>query len=132
MPTKFQKVMDVFSAKFREVCVFIDDNSIVTKETKQNHTDEVREILETFDGAKLQLLVGKCETAKQEIEFFGFEITSQGILPVISKVQGITEKLRLTNLKELRSFLGAVNHINKFIPDLASMCLQRRSTELER
>ena len=49
-------------------------------------------------------------------------MTSQGISLVNSKVQGITEKLQLTNLKELRSFLGAVNQFNKFIPDFASMC----------
>ena len=54
-------------------------------------------------------------------------MTSQGISPVNSKVQGITEKLRPTNLKELRSFLGAVNQFNKFIPDLASICFPFRS-----
>ena len=42
-------------------------------------------------------------------------------------MQGITEKLRPTNLKELRSFLGAVNQISKFVPDLASICSNFRS-----
>ena len=54
-------------------------------------------------------------------------MTSQGISPVNSKVQGITEKLRPTNLKVLRSFLGAVNQFSNFIPHLASMCFQFRS-----
>ena len=47
-----------------------------------------------------------------------FQIVRKGKLPVNTKVQGITEKLRPTNLKELRSFLGAVIQFNKFIPDL--------------
>ena len=122
MPTEFQKVMDILLAKFREVFVFIDDILIVTKLSKQNHLDKVREILKTLDEAKLQLKAGKCKIAKQEIEWLGFKMTSQGISPVNSKVQGIREKLWSTNLKELRSFLGAVNQFNKFIPDLASMC----------
>ena len=54
-------------------------------------------------------------------------MTNNGISPVNTKVQGITEKLRPLNLKEMRSFLGAVNQFNKFIPDLASICFQFRS-----
>ena len=65
--------------------------------------------------------------AKQEIEWLGFKLRSHGTSPVNSKVQGITEKLRPTNLKELRSFLGAVNQFNKFIPDLAAICFPFRS-----
>ena len=79
----------------------------------------MREILKTLDHAELQLKAGKCNFAKNEIEWLGFKLTEQGISPVNTKVQGITEKLRPTNLKELRSFLGAVNQFNKFIPDLA-------------
>ena len=121
MPTEFQKVLDNLLAKFREVFVFIDDILIVTKGTKQDHIEKVRKILKTLDAAKLQLKARKCNIAKQEIEWLGFKLTSHGISPVNSKVQGIPEKLRPTNLKELRSFLGAVNQFNKFIPDLAAI-----------
>ena len=55
------------------------------------------------------------------------KLTEKGILPINTKVQGITEKLRPTNFKELRSFLGAVNQFNKFIPDLAIICSPFRS-----
>ena len=137
MPTKFQKVMDVLLARFREVFVFIDDILIVTKGTKQEHLDKVREILIVIDDAELQLKAGKCKFAKQEIEWLGFKLTSSGISPINSKVQGLTEKLRPTNLKELISFLGAVNQFNNFVPDLASICFpfrsilkKRRSVEL--
>ena len=117
MPTEFQKVMDNLLAKFRDVFVFINDVLIVTKGTKQQHLDKVREILKAFDEAELQLKAGKCIFAKQENEWLGFKLTVSN-----SKVQGITEKLRPTNLKELGSFLGAVKQFKKFVPDLASIC----------
>ena len=132
MPTEFQKVMDNLLAKFREVFVFIYDILIATKGTKQNHIEKVREILKT----KLQLKAEKCNVAKQEIEWLGFKLTSNGISPVNSKVQGTTEKLRPTILNydrpvrkttTDRSFLGAVNQFNKFIPDLAAICFSIRS-----
>ena len=113
-------------AKFREVFVFIDDILIVTKGNKAEHLNKVREILKVLDEAELQLKAGKCKIAKQEIEWLGFKLTSSGISPINSKVQGITEKLRPTNLKELRSFLGAVNQFNRFVPDLATICFLLR------
>ena len=107
--------------------VYISDILIVTEVTKQNHLDKVQEFLRTLDEAKLKLKAANCKIANQEIEWLGFQMTSQGISPVNSKVQGITEKLRPTNLKELRSFLGAVNQFKKIIPDLASICFPFRS-----
>ena len=115
MPTDFQKVMDLLLARFREVFVFIDDILIVTKGTTQEHLDKVREILKVIDDAELQLKAGKCNFAKQEIEWLGFKLTNSGISPINSKGQGITEKLRPTNLKELRSILGqSTNSINSY------------------
>ena len=99
MPTKFQKEMDIVLAKFREVFVFVDDFPIVTKGTEKEHLDKVREILKTLDQAESQLKAGNSVFAKNEIEWLGFKLTENGILPLNTKVQGITEKLRLTNLK---------------------------------
>ena len=127
MPTEFQKVMDLLLARFREVFVFIDDILIVPKGTKNEHLNKVREILKAMNEAKLQLKAGKFNFAKQEIEWLGFKLTSSGISPIITKVQGIFDKLRPTNLKELRSFLGVVNQFNRFVPDLATICFPFRS-----
>ena len=54
-------------------------------------------------------------------------MSGEGIAPINGKVQGTTERLRLRNLKELRSFLGAFNQLNKFVPDLANICAPFRS-----
>ena len=66
MPTEFQKVMGLLLARFREVFVFIDDISIVTKGTKNEHLNKVREILKAMNEAKLQFKAGKCNFAKQK------------------------------------------------------------------
>ena len=57
----------------------------------------------------------------------GFKLTKSGVSPINDKVQGITERLRPKNLKELRSCLGAVNQLNNFIPELATLCAPFRS-----
>ena len=66
MPTDFRKVMDLLLAKFREVFVFVDDISIITKGTKNEHLNKMQEILKVMNEAQLQLKAGKCTFAKQE------------------------------------------------------------------
>ena len=48
-------------------------------------------------------------------------------MPNKSKAQGLSHRLRRTNLKQLRSFFGAVNQFNKFIPNLASISFPFRT-----
>ena len=49
-----------------------------------------------------------------------------GIKPINAKVQAITEKVTPKNLKELRPYLGTVNQLNRFIPNLAQLCHELR------
>ena len=65
--------------------------------------------------------------AQESIEWLGYKLTRTGISSVNAKSQGISERLRQTNLKQLRSFLGAVNQFNKFIPNLAAISFPFRS-----
>ena len=65
MPREFQKGMDSLLAKFREDFVFVYDILIVTKGTKKEPLDKVREILKSMNAAKLQLKAGKCNFAKK-------------------------------------------------------------------
>ena len=127
MPTEFQKVMDKLLVRFREVFVFIDDILIVTKGTKNEHMTKVREILKVLDLANLQIMADSCKIAHNQIEWLGFKLTNSGVSPVNNKVQGITKRLRPSSLKELRSYLGAVIHLNKFIPDLSMECFLFRN-----
>ena len=127
MPTEFQKLMDLTLASINSVFVYIDDILIVTKGTKQQHMNKVREVLKILDNANLQLKAEKCVVAQESIEWLGYKLTRTGISPVNAKSQGISERLRPTNLKQLRSFLGAVNQFNKFIPNLAAISFPFRS-----
>ena len=119
--------MDLTLANINSVFVYIDDILIVTKRTKQQHVYKVREVMRILDDANLQLKVGKCIITQDSIEWLGFKLTRTGISPIITKSQGISERLRSTNLKQLRLFLGAVNRIDNFIPSLASISFSFRS-----
>ena len=108
--------------------LYIDDVIIVTKGTKQEHLNKVREVIKILDEANIQLkAVKKCIIAQESIEWLRYKMTRTGISPVNAKAQGIGDRLRPNNLKHLRSFLGAVNQFNKFIPKLASISFPFRT-----
>ena len=68
MPTDFQKVMDITLANINSVFVYTDDILIVTKGSKQQHMNKVREVLKILDNANLQLKAAKCVVAQECIE----------------------------------------------------------------
>ena len=135
-PTEFQKLIDITLANVNSVFVYIDDILIVTKGTKQEHLNKVREVMKILDEANLQLKAKKCMIAQESI--WGLNLgmvgvfSTTGISPRNTKAQGISDRLRPTNLKQLRSFLGAVNQFNKFIPNLASISFPFRTILKER
>ena len=116
MPTEFQKVMDLTLANINSVFVYIDDILIVTKGTKHDPINKVREVMKRLDEANLQLKAEKCVIARTSIEWLGYKLSRTGISPINTKAQEISCRLRPTSLKQLRSFLGAVNQFNNFIP----------------
>ena len=117
MPTEFQKLMDLTLAKINSVFVYIDDILIVTKGSKQEHVNKVKEVLRILNEANLQLKPEKCAIDQENKEWLGYKLTRTCLSTIIAKAQGISEKLRPTKLKQLRSFLGAVNQFNIFIPN---------------
>ena len=67
MPTEFQKLVDLTLVNVSSVFVYIGDILIVTKETKIEHLDKVREVI-FLDEANLQLKREKCVIAQDCIE----------------------------------------------------------------
>ena len=121
MPSEFQRIMEKILTNIANVYVLIDDILLVTKGTNKEHEEKVREVFKKLDSRKLQLKEDKCRIAKNEIEWFGFDISEKVVKPHDEKIQGISGKMKPKKLKDLRSYLGAVNQLIKFIPGLAQL-----------
>ena len=65
--------------------------------------------------------VAESQIGKTDTDWMGFILSKNGIKLVNSKIQAITEKIRPKNMKELRSFMGAINQMNRFRPSLANL-----------
>ncbi|KAG1224000.1 hypothetical protein G6F67_009569 [Rhizopus microsporus] len=100
--------------------VYLDDILIFSK-TKEEHQQHVHHVLCLLRDAQLIANLKKCEFGKQELIFVGFKITPNGILPSPAKVDAIRNWPRLSNVQEVRQFMGLAQHYRRFIPRFAAI-----------
>ena len=122
MPAEFQKVMDYTLKGLQNTYCFLDDIIIVSTATEADHLAYVFKCLKKLDDDNLRINLQKCHFVKIQIEWLGYKFTQTGISPLESKTAAILTIPPPTTLKRLRSFLGPVHYIGKFIPHLAQLC----------
>ena len=79
--------------------------------------------------------MAKCHLVKDQIERPGQRITPSGITPLSNKTDAIQKLTSLSDLKKLRSFMGSVQQLGKFITNLSQFChslqpLLKKNTKL--
>ena len=122
IPAEFQKAMDYTLIGLSLTYCFLDDIIVVSKGTKESHLKYVYKCLQKLDADNLRTNLSKCHFAKHQINWLGFTFSQNGVKPIESKTAAISESKAPKTLKQLRSFLGSVHHLSKFIPNLAKIC----------
>ena len=121
MPAEFQKAMDRTLNHAENTFCFRDDILIVSKGSEQEHEKLIMNVLEKLEKENLALKLSKCEFFQQEVNWLGHKLSLEGISPKITKTEAILKLSPPTSLKQLRSFLGSINHLAKFIPNAATL-----------
>ena len=63
----------------------------------------------------------KCQFGKSTLSFLGHIISADGVSPDPNKVKAIASMKTSTTTTELRRFLGMVNQLGKFTPEIAEL-----------
>ena len=115
-----QRHMDKIFRDLPFVFAYIDD-ILIFSETEEDHKRHLREVFERLAHHKLNISIGKCTFAVPEIDFLGFRITSEGLLPMPQKVTALTEFEMPSDYAGLRRFLGMVNFYRRFVPHFSDI-----------
>ena len=91
-------------------------------ETLAEHLESLEEVLMRLASVGLKVKWSKCKFLVPSIEFLGHLIDGMAIHPLPNKIQAIQQAPTLTNLTELKSYIGLLSYYGKFLPHL-STCL---------
>ena len=122
MSAEFQKAMDYTLVGLSNTYCFLDDIIVVSKGTKESHLQYVYKCIQKLDADNLRINLSKFHFAKHQINWLGFTFSQNGVKPIESKTAAIAEIKAPKTLKQLRSIVGSVHHLSKFIPNLAKIC----------
>ena len=96
----------------------IVDDGLLQSSTERDLLEKFRLVLECCRRGGLTLSRKKVEMG-QSVTFAGHIISKDGVQPEPKRTDAIRKFPRPTNVSEMRSFLGLVNQLGIFIPDLA-------------
>lgn len=97
----------------------ISDDILIFGKSKEEHDEALKAVLKRLNDNNLTINLNKCLFSQNKIKFFGHIFTSEGIYPDPDKIQSIINLSPPSNIHELRSFLGMLNYVGRFIPNLA-------------
>ena len=71
--------------------------------------------MQRLDVEGWALKLSKCEFSVNQLNWLGYDINESGYSPKIEAIQSLKTP---RTLKQLRSFMGTLNYLQRFIPDL--------------
>ena len=116
IPTIFQEKNN----RTLEYCTpaWLDDIIVVTRGDRKDHEKKLFDVLKKLEDAGYRASEKKSEFFQNKMKWLGHEIDEEGIKPN-KKVKAILDLKHPENPKQLKSFLGAIQYLAKFLPRLS-------------
>ena len=118
MPKEFQKAMDNTLQGLSGVFCFLDDILIVSIGSIMDHNILVNKVITRLDEEGFALKLSKFNFSMNQLSWLGYDIDSEGYGPKRSKIDAVLALEPPKSLKQLRSFMGILNHLQRFLPNL--------------
>ena len=125
MPFGAKMSQDVFQLRMDGILkqcpgvIGIHNDMVIFGVDQQDNDANLINLLNVCQKEGLVLNSKKLELRRERVTFFGAEYSTQGMHPDPKKVQGITEMAAPMDKQQLQSFLGMVNYMGTFIPNLS-------------
>jgi hypothetical protein len=118
----FQRAMDISfvdeTGKF--IVIYLDDVTFYSK-SKEEHFLHIKLVSEKCRNFGISLNPKKSLFELEEGKLLGHIISKEGIKIDPSKIEAIHKVEHPRNIKELQSFIGKINFLRRFIPNLVEL-----------
>ena len=125
MPYGIHSASDVCQQKIVQIINGIDgapnsqDDIIIWGSTLQELESCTMKVFSSVKKNRLKLNRNKSKFNKSEVIFLGHKVTATSIYPDDRKVEAIKNIPLLESKRELQCFLGMINYLGKFVPNLS-------------
>ncbi|CAI7780275.1 unnamed protein product, partial [Closterium sp. NIES-54] len=102
------------------VIIYLDDILVYSRD-KQQHLADLEAVFTVLDKHRLLAEGSKCEFFQDRLEFLGHVILEAGEEIDLKKLDTVKAWHPPTNIMELQSFLGFINYVSRFVPDMAHL-----------
>lgn len=119
-PEIFQRIMEQILSRCKHTVNFIDD-VLVFGSTEEEHDRELKLVLSILNEHGILLNQEKCLFKVTSLDFLGHTVSSDGIKPSDNKVEALQRFRTPITAEEVRSFLGLVTYVGRFLPNLATI-----------
>jgi hypothetical protein len=102
-------------------CVVYLDDILIYSDTREEHTQHLRLVMERLRKYALYASRKKCEFYTYQLEFLGFIINDAGVSMDKRKLAAVKEWPTPTTLKEVQSFLRFANFYRRFIKNYSKI-----------
>ena len=98
------------------------DDIIVFGSNKEDHDNNLHQVLNTLSRVGLTLNPNKCLFAVTELDFYGMHFSEKGMSIQQQKIKALQDATPPKTQSEVRSLLGLAKYCTRQIPNLATIC----------
>ena len=125
-PEEFQRRLTEALEGLKGIAVVADDILIVGRgntleEAEKDHNYNFRELLKRAQKKNLKLNRDKLRICLREMPYIGHLLTEKGVKVDPKKQQAATSMNQPKSVEELRRFLGFINYMARFLPNVATV-----------
>ena len=122
----FQRKLHQVFSDIEGVACIADDIIVIgnrddVEEATKVHDQRILILLKRCEDVGIKLNKAKMQLRKSSIKFLGHIVTSEGLKPDQEKIKAIRDMKEPSNITELRGFIGFVQYLAKFLPNLSDV-----------
>ena len=101
--------------------VAVHDDLIIAAENEKQHDKILEEVLQEASKNNIKFNKKKIQLKINEVRYLGHIIGVNGMRPDVEKVSAITDMPLPESKQDLQRFLGMINYLGKYIPNLSTI-----------
>ena len=109
-PDIFQEKMNELFYGLDYVRTYIDDLLLISNKSLEDHINKLDKVLNKLKSAGFKVNAEKSFFARNELEYLGFKITREGIMPLPDKVEPIKNITDPSTKNQLQNLIGLINY----------------------